>query len=658
MSIFKKTADAQPLGRNSFDLSQKRLFTASAGELLPCYCVEAVPGDKFDINVSDFLRTQTCNTAAFSRIKQYVHFFFVPYRLLSTQLSQYLMRSPRMDSTVFKPFAGDAMSPSFSQFRRNLTFPYYRILKHLVSRMNKIPYKNDKPLITESTTIDWILSYQEASDTLQAANTLKLLDLLEYGCGSINYHHIMAHDSATYSFGLQDIYKVTDYTQQPTVEFIQDNSTAQTRVNLLRLLAYNRIYQDFYRDPRLETFNSVYSNIDDRSLYIASNTDVSRDSLEKYDTNILTHFLAGDFTIRYRNYPKDYFTSADVNPFKQDSLLNRLPFSEYGYGQTALGNLGKDAGTEVRPQSVQNGVVGSSSPALLVNSLPLNNVTSLRSMYALERWASRQAHSSSQSYGDLVKAHFGISVPDSDDCARFLGGDSAPVVINENISTASTESASLGSLSGVGKSSFDKRHISFEAKEHGVIIGIFSVMPEPDYNAYGPDRHNLHQLPEDFFTPEFDGLGYQAVNTMEFSNIGVSTLIPNLANQPVASLNEVFGFMPIYSEYRTKVDKVFDEFRSSLPLSYWVNPRRIADYNQPISTAVCKCFPSDLDSIFQIDWLQKVKVPSFKATKNGKGSSEVTVPEHIGLVTNDQFFVNLEVDCKAIRHMSSDGVIF
>lgn len=624
MSIFNKTSKTQPLGRNSFDLSQKKLFTASAGELLPCFCQEVLPGDKFVIRVQDFLRTQTCNTAAYSRMKQYVHFFYVPTRILSTLFGQYVTRSPRVDSTSFSPFSGSPIDDTFSKYRGRFTFPVYPVISSLCLREGgSFDYSSFK-----NKPISSILSSPDFQEDIFRYQSLKLLELLDYGVGSFQYNILAPTDSDSYDFASQDFGVGTSLT-----------SSNQTRCNAFRLLAYNRIYQDFYRDSRLETFNSIYSNIDD----ITNSKSLSYPQKD-VDAAWINKFADGTFRIRYRNYPLDYFTSSDVNPFRQDSLLNRAPFQK-GVNMTSV--LGMSPGTDVNLAYPVNGVIGSQMP-VLSPTFDVNNVTALRALYALERWSSRQAHAKSQSYADLVKAHFGIDVIDEYDKARFLGGASSPVVISENISTADTEGASLGSLSGVGKSNLSDNTISFSAKEHGIIMGIFSIMPEPDYNAYGIDRQNLHSLPEDFFTPEFDGLGYQAVNTVELSNVATSNLIPTINSTPVDKLNKVFGFMPIYSEYRTAIDKVYGDFKTELPLSYWVNPRRIASYNDTITASFGKVLPSDLDSIFQINWLQLLDVPAI-----GNKQKALTTVQF-----NDQFFVNMYLDCKAIRHMSSDGVLY
>ena len=96
--------------RNGFDLSTKRNFTAKAGELLPIWCKEVLPGDSFKINLKSFTRTQPINTAAFARMREYYDFFFVPYDLLwnkantaLTQMYDNPQHAVSLDST--KPFA-------------------------------------------------------------------------------------------------------------------------------------------------------------------------------------------------------------------------------------------------------------------------------------------------------------------------------------------------------------------------------------------------------------------------------------------------------------------------------------------------------------------------------------------------------------------------
>lgn len=68
--------------RSKFDLSYSKLFTADMGQLLPVMCDEVVPGDRFNIGNECVIRMQPLVAPVMHPIKAYVHYFFVPYRLL------------------------------------------------------------------------------------------------------------------------------------------------------------------------------------------------------------------------------------------------------------------------------------------------------------------------------------------------------------------------------------------------------------------------------------------------------------------------------------------------------------------------------------------------------------------------------------------------
>ena len=80
--------------RNGFDLSRKHCFTASAGQLLPVFVEEVLPGDKFKINLDSFTRTQPLNTAAFARMREYYDLFFVPYHILWSHFPSMITQVP------------------------------------------------------------------------------------------------------------------------------------------------------------------------------------------------------------------------------------------------------------------------------------------------------------------------------------------------------------------------------------------------------------------------------------------------------------------------------------------------------------------------------------------------------------------------------------
>lgn len=77
--------------RSGFDLSQKKAFTAKAGELLPVYWDIAFPGDKYDLGHQNFTRTVPVSSAAYVRLREYYDWYFVPFRQINKNLPSALV---------------------------------------------------------------------------------------------------------------------------------------------------------------------------------------------------------------------------------------------------------------------------------------------------------------------------------------------------------------------------------------------------------------------------------------------------------------------------------------------------------------------------------------------------------------------------------------
>ena len=82
MSLFSLKDIRNHPRRSAFDLSSKVAFTAKSGELLPIKWYFTMPGDKFTLKRQHFTRTQPVNTSAYTRIREYYDWFWVPLHLL------------------------------------------------------------------------------------------------------------------------------------------------------------------------------------------------------------------------------------------------------------------------------------------------------------------------------------------------------------------------------------------------------------------------------------------------------------------------------------------------------------------------------------------------------------------------------------------------
>lgn len=122
-------------------------------------------------------------------------------------------------------------------------------------------------------------------------------------------------------------------------------------------------------------------------------------------------------------------------------------------------------------------------------------------------------------------------------------------------STSSTDGASLGDYAGKGISYGDSTFNFDSNGEYGMLIFVSTIIPQVE-NSQGIHRHTKHISRLDFFTPEFDGLGVQAIACNE-------AYVPNVFNSSDNTtnyVNKVFGFTPRYAEYKVPYNLVTGDF--------------------------------------------------------------------------------------------------
>ncbi len=81
MSIFSEVRGNE-VGRSVFNLSHTKRFTCDMGMLIPAVFLECVPGDTFKIGCEVVTRFQPLVAPILDSVDMYVHYFFVPTRLL------------------------------------------------------------------------------------------------------------------------------------------------------------------------------------------------------------------------------------------------------------------------------------------------------------------------------------------------------------------------------------------------------------------------------------------------------------------------------------------------------------------------------------------------------------------------------------------------
>ena len=81
----------------------------SMGDLVPIFCEEVLPGDKFRVNTEVLMRLQPMIAPVMHRMNAYVHYFFVPNRLIWNDWEKFITGGRLgQDSPIFPVINGSA----------------------------------------------------------------------------------------------------------------------------------------------------------------------------------------------------------------------------------------------------------------------------------------------------------------------------------------------------------------------------------------------------------------------------------------------------------------------------------------------------------------------------------------------------------------------
>jgi len=199
-----------------------------------------------------------------------------------------------------------------------------------------------------------------------------------------------------------------------------------------------------------------------------------------------------------------------------------------------------------------------------IDEVTIDNVNTtindLRRSIKLQEWLEKNARGGGR-YTEQIRSHFGVVSSDARlQRPEYLGGGKQPVVISEVLSTfqaADGDGEPQGNMAGHGISVGNSNGFTYRAEEHGVVIGIISVLPRTTYQQ-GIDRMWIRDDKFKYLWPSFGQLGEQEITNVE--------LYMDYFNGPENN-SAVFGYQSRYSEYKNQPSRVSGVFRDSL--AYW-----------------------------------------------------------------------------------------
>lgn len=600
--------------RSGFDLSNRVCFTSKAGELLPVFWDIVYPGDSFRIKTQLFTRTQPLNTAAYTRIREYLDFYFVPLRLINKNLPTALMQMQD------NPVQATGLS---SNKIVTTDIPWTSVSGSGFSSLGDIN------VLYQASTKDF-------SDLLgfnSLTQSAKLLMYLRYG----NFLPSNANVTKSTSVGLSSSLDLRNS---------ETSSTGWSSMHILPLAAYQKVYADFFRFTQWEKNQPYTYNFD---WYSGGNVLASLTSqtlAEKYysDDNL--------FTLRYANWPKDMFMGVMPDSQLGDVSIVDASGSE---GTFPVGLMDLSGGTIRAGLLARSGSASAAKSALemqTTSTLDANTtygvyaqratglassftVLQLRMAEAVQKYREVSQFADQDARGQIM-AHFGVSLSPvlSDKCV-YLGGSSSNIdlseVVNTNI-TGDNVAEIAGKGVGTGQGSF-----SGNFDEYGIIIGIYHSVPLLDYVITGQPQNLLYTNTADLPFPEFDSIGMQTIQFGRFVNSKSVSWTSGVDYRV-----QTMGYLPRFFDVKTRYDEVLGAFRSSL--KNWVAPLDPSYVSKWLQTSVTSSGALDLNLNYGFF---KVNPRVLDSIFNVKCDSSIDT---------DQFLTALYMDIKAVRNFDYDGM--
>lgn len=597
--------------RSGFDIGRKNAFTAKVGELLPVYWDISMPGDKYKFNVEYFTRTQPVETSAYTRLREYFDFYAVPLRLLWKSAPSVLTQMQDINQI-------QALS-----LTQNLSLGSYL------------------PSLTLSTFSSSL--YYLAGNHIDPSSPDALKNLFGFGRSDLSYKLLsylgygnIIKDKPSSSVRWWSTSLVSGSSGNYTQNYIQNNT-----VNIFPLLAYQKIYQDFFRWSQWEKANPSSYNVDyftGVSPSLVSSLPPASSDYWKSDTM---------FDLRYCNWNKDM-------------LMGVLPNSQFGdvavidLGESGSVPVGLDTGSAfyalansnkfptastpsgVRPLVFPGSEIAENTP-ITARLSDLNSqftVLALRQAEALQRWK-EISQSGDSDYREQIRKHFGVNLPQAlSNMCTYIGGISRNLdiseVVNNNLASEDTTAVIAGKGVGTGNGSF-----TYTTNEHCVVMCIYHAVPLLDYTITGQDGQLLVTDAESLPLPEFDNIGMEVLPMTQILNSPKAT-IANLFNA---------GYNPRYFNWKTKLDVINGAFTTTL--KSWVSP----------------VTESLLSGWFGFGYDEGDVNPSTKVILNYKffKVSPSVLDPIFGVAADstwdtDQLLVNSYIGCYVARNLSRDGV--
>ncbi len=559
MSIF----DSIKLGkgkRNSFDLSHNVKLSTDIGVLTPFLCQEVIPDDTFKVDSEVMVRMAPMIAPIMHDVNVYVHYFFVPNRLIWSEWREFITGG--------------------EDGKDDVSFPRVQVPSSYLNSGSLADYLGF-PTVDDNNPIDG------SSSVIFNALPFRAFNLIwnEY------YRDQNLEPEININKDVSGVHNIVGY----TAEFGSGEVTYTPKQ------AADRFFGNKYRAWEKDYFTSALpwtQRGETVRLPLQGEADLT---VVAGKQTVESPIIVGEATLRLKD------SSTGLNPPAGQGLVTASdPAGNATVGVTTPQSNGQLLDVNLSSDSTATTPLKAFTPtsniadALKADMTTVTSTTinELRRSYALQRWLERNAFGGSR-YIEQILSHFGVRSSDARlQRPEYLGGGKAPIRVSQVLQTSeSTDTSALGTMAGhglaVGKSNKFKKYF----EEHGWVIGILSVIPRSVYQQGLPRQFSKFDK-LDYAWPEFGHLGEQAVFNKElyfdfsFHNTEVQQGVSTNVN------NQTFGYQSRYAEYKQISNRVCGDFKTTL--DFW-HLGRIFNGRPYLNSDFVHVKPSDASRIWAVN---------------------------------------------------------
>lgn len=559
------TGETANVDRSLFDLSYSNTFTLNEGLLAPFYIQDCLPGDTHTLSNDIQAYQMPLEVPVTNRITLYTQYFFCPYRILWKHFKPFIQGGRYGDYEPETPkFKGGAFNTNINQYNQDAIDSYM------------LPDEQ-----TAKAIISLSKSFTPAIGPIRYSNTIKYslgkYTPLDYMGLPLPEGQLQFSSTGNANIGY---FPMPIFSEKAPMSK-KENNKGYYNIDAMPLMAFQRIYRDYYLNQHINKDWFGFDDIDDWTLQDGSQNYFEFENQAGQTKRIYLN------KPRYVDWSKDYFTTALTSPFlgSQPKINQEIEWEKmFRNPSDAVTEITEDAlapydylfqarrvpGSTQTQQNIKTKTeeyIKTFKKATITNSgITLENI---RLLSALTMQLENQAKIDGN-YEEYLRVTYGISPKKNElDMPLYIGGTTQPIIVQSVIQTSeSTQNSSLGQMAGKGVTSNNGYIGKFTATEPGIIMGIMHILPETIYATQGIEKEWTRETRYDYPMPAFEGLGMEGILNREIYCMENSNQTYNI--------DDLFAYQNRNDSYRNRKNIITTNMRYTNELYWnaWTQKRR------------------------------------------------------------------------------------